>query len=836
MRFDTYFEDDDNVYIVLDLCENQSLMELLRRRKRLTEEETKYYILQILGAIKYLHCNLVIHRDLKLSNVFIAKGMDVKIGDFGLAAKLNSPTQKRTTICGTPNYLAPEILDGKKTGHSFEVDVWSVGVIMYTMLIGRPPFETNDVKATYKRIRANSYAFPSTVHVSEHAKSLIRWILHSNPASRPSINDLVNHPFFTHPKSFIPTSLPESALRSVPTFRPEQLARGSRVVAAFLAERPEQHTIGSVTSSRSKERRTAPPYALKSNTAHTGSDGAGGAKSGGRKPFAPVSQNKAGSHRTAKGKAKTYGSAGAGAAKARTACGGANVGTKPAVAAATASKPEPAREPTSHASPTAPVLKTEQATTPPAPRPAPASRDAGAAASTAPVAQPPRPVAVREGWAAAATASAPPVGAVLGRHASGSATGVAGAASTAAAPVPSRSPAATTAAAATAPREPFYASHALLAATAQATTAAATTDRSPVGGAPATGAATKWASSRAAPAATTAAATAGVTAPPPARHRTSRRRDAPAEPSPAQATVRDHHASPKPLASPAHVAPTAAAAVVANTASGTSGAATKPPVDASKPRRHHRPVSNTDTLKDIHDHLSQSFAAHADGGKARAHAEDPPAAVEAGDLEQPSSWVCTWVDYTSKYGLGYLLADGAVGVYFNDSTKIVLASDNEHFEYIERSSSSSGRRRDIIRQPHTLSSYPESLNKKVTLLKHFRGYLMEQYRKNPIKPDVEVAAMEAGSASSNMTFVKKWVRTRHAVLFRLSNRQVQVNFFDHTSLLLSSRARLVTYVDKQHNRTTQRLADIMAAERTDISKRLQYTKDILQQLITGARR
>ena len=96
--------------------------------------------------------------------------------------------------------------------------------------------------------------------------------------------------------------------------------------------------------------------------------------------------------------------------------------------------------------------------------------------------------------------------------------------------------------------------------------------------------------------------------------------------------------------------------------------------------------------------------------------------------------------------------------------------------------------------------------------------------------------MEAGSASSNMTFVKKWVRTRHAVLFRLSNRQVQVNFFDHTSLLLSSRARLVTYVDKQHNRTTQRLADIMAAERTDISKRLQYTKDILQQLITGARR
>ena len=113
---------------------------------------------------------------------------------------------------------------------------------------------------------------------------------------------------------------------------------------------------------------------------------------------------------------------------------------------------------------------------------------------------------------------------------------------------------------------------------------------------------------------------------------------------------------------------------------------------------------------------------------------------------------------------------------------------------------------------------------------------MEQYRKNPMKPAEEVAAMAAGSVSSSMTFVKKWARTRHAVLFRLSNQQVQVNFFDHTSLLLSRRARLVTFVDKQHNRSTQTMAEIMSGGRGDITKRLQYTKDILQQLITGARK
>ena len=93
----------------------------------------------------------IIHRDIKLANIFINDNYEIKIGDFGLAAKIDFEGEKKKTICGTPNYIAPEILEGK-TGHSYEVDIWSLGVIIYTLIIGKPPFETPDVKTTYKKI------------------------------------------------------------------------------------------------------------------------------------------------------------------------------------------------------------------------------------------------------------------------------------------------------------------------------------------------------------------------------------------------------------------------------------------------------------------------------------------------------------------------------------------------------------------------------------------------------------------------------------------------------------------------------------------------------------
>ena len=136
--------------------------------------------------------------------------MQIKLGDFGLATKLEFEGERKRTICGTPNYIAPEVLDGKQ-GHSYEVDIWSFGVILYTLLIGKPPFETSDVKTTYRRIRMNAYSFPEHVSISDQAKSLITRILHTDPSRRPSLDDILAHDFF-HKGGSVPKTLPPSTL------------------------------------------------------------------------------------------------------------------------------------------------------------------------------------------------------------------------------------------------------------------------------------------------------------------------------------------------------------------------------------------------------------------------------------------------------------------------------------------------------------------------------------------------------------------------------------------------------------------------------------------------
>ncbi|XP_014791637.1 PREDICTED: serine/threonine-protein kinase PLK1-like [Calidris pugnax] len=126
--FQGFFEDADFVYVVLELCRRRSLLELHKRRKALSEPEVRYYLRQTILGCQYLHSQRVIHRDLKLGNLFLSDDMEVKIGDFGLATKVEYDGERKKTLCGTPNYIAPEVL-GKK-GHSFEVDIWSIGCIM----------------------------------------------------------------------------------------------------------------------------------------------------------------------------------------------------------------------------------------------------------------------------------------------------------------------------------------------------------------------------------------------------------------------------------------------------------------------------------------------------------------------------------------------------------------------------------------------------------------------------------------------------------------------------------------------------------------------------------
>lgn len=189
---------------------------MIKRRKRLTEPETRFFMKQLLDSVKYLHDQLVIHRDLKLGNLFLDRQLNIKVGDLGLATKLESADEKRKTICGTPNYIAPEVIQGDRAtrGHSFEVDVWSMGVIMYTCLVGKPPYEAKDVKATYQRILANEYKFPSDIPISNDARDLIYCMLQSKPKDRPTLNEIGYHPFLT--ANPIPVALPSNATHVAP--------------------------------------------------------------------------------------------------------------------------------------------------------------------------------------------------------------------------------------------------------------------------------------------------------------------------------------------------------------------------------------------------------------------------------------------------------------------------------------------------------------------------------------------------------------------------------------------------------------------------------------------
>ena len=201
-----YFEDQDHVYIVMELCDNRSLIDLLKVRHHITEIEAKSYLSQLIRALKYIHARKVIHRDLKLGNLFLTKDMELKVGDFGLSERVQDDNQKLKSMSGTPNYIAPEILLSKE-GHSYEVDIWAIGVITYTMLVGRPPFQSKTSKITCSKIKENMYSFPDDVVISDTAKDFIRFLLKLNPNARPTLDQIMEHAFLdcAYPK-LCPTS------------------------------------------------------------------------------------------------------------------------------------------------------------------------------------------------------------------------------------------------------------------------------------------------------------------------------------------------------------------------------------------------------------------------------------------------------------------------------------------------------------------------------------------------------------------------------------------------------------------------------------------------------
>ncbi|XP_067423982.1 serine/threonine-protein kinase PLK3 [Emydura macquarii macquarii] len=219
VKFSHHFEDSENIYIFLEHCSRKSLAHIWKARHTLLEPEVRYYLKQIISALKYLHLKGILHRDLKLGNFFINDNMELKVGDFGLATQHEPRDHKKKTICGTPNYLAPEVLH--RQGHGPESDVWSLGCVVYTLLCGNPPFETSDLKETYRCIKQVEYTLPA--FLSTPAKQLIAGILKRNPPDRLTLEEILDHEFFT--KGYTPDQLPPSSCVMVPELNPPSPAR-----------------------------------------------------------------------------------------------------------------------------------------------------------------------------------------------------------------------------------------------------------------------------------------------------------------------------------------------------------------------------------------------------------------------------------------------------------------------------------------------------------------------------------------------------------------------------------------------------------------------------------
>ncbi|CAK8676182.1 unnamed protein product [Clavelina lepadiformis] len=222
VQFLDSFEDDKAVCILLELCNKKSLAQYLKKKQSLGEQEVCNILQQVVAGLSHLHGKGIIHRDLKLGNILLTDDMQVKIGDFGLATRVE--WGKKKTICGTPNFIAPEVL--QRQGHGPEADVWALGCLLYTLLVGKPPFETYCLRETYRCILKNSYRIPSTV--SSEASDLIRWMLRHKPKTRPTLSEISSHAFFAKHSAYL-ASLRPSAINQMTSSNESSLPQVSKL-------------------------------------------------------------------------------------------------------------------------------------------------------------------------------------------------------------------------------------------------------------------------------------------------------------------------------------------------------------------------------------------------------------------------------------------------------------------------------------------------------------------------------------------------------------------------------------------------------------------------------
>ena len=191
------FQTEERVFFVLPFLRGGELFQLLRQLKYFPEPNVQFYASIIGLALDYLHKNGIVYRDIKPENVLLEEDGYLKLIDFGMA-KILKDEEKANSFCGTPEYLAPEIITGE--GHNRMADWWSYGALIYEMLFGIPPFFSENVEKMYSLITNSELRFPKKFKVSDDAKDLLLKLLVKNQKERFGINggfeEIKKHPFF----------------------------------------------------------------------------------------------------------------------------------------------------------------------------------------------------------------------------------------------------------------------------------------------------------------------------------------------------------------------------------------------------------------------------------------------------------------------------------------------------------------------------------------------------------------------------------------------------------------------------------------------------------------
>lgn len=190
LKYYGHFHDQNNIYLIIEYATGELFSKLSEVRK-FDEFTASQYIFQVLNALKCMHKFKVIHRDLKPENILIGSDNKIRIADFGWA--VCNLDQKRTTFCGTAEYLCPEMID--KNIHDEKVDMWCVGILTYELLVGNTPFETPDrtTREAYRKIKNLDFEIPK--FLSEKARNFIQKLLVVDNVQRPDVNEMLSDPW-----------------------------------------------------------------------------------------------------------------------------------------------------------------------------------------------------------------------------------------------------------------------------------------------------------------------------------------------------------------------------------------------------------------------------------------------------------------------------------------------------------------------------------------------------------------------------------------------------------------------------------------------------------------